>query len=180
MTRYYLDDLGWLQFEQLCQSLLKATLGVSIESWGGSADLGRDAYCPHSVKLHDGTILDGPIVFQAKFVSNANAAGANPGPNLLKAVERECDRITERIAAGTQVAADQRDQRLIPALDVLASSYGFIRREWWMSSGKKGTWLWTRGLGPEETARACEHTITDLGRRFLQAVSLPNVTTTNA
>ena len=101
MTRYHLDDLGWLQFEQLCQSLLKATLGLSIQSWGGSSDLGRDAFCPHSLQLGNGSSLPGPVVFQAKFVAGANATGANPGPSILKAIRFECDRIKLRIEAGT-------------------------------------------------------------------------------
>lgn len=97
MARYHLDDLGWLQFEQLCQSLLKATAGLSIESWGGPADQGRDAYCPIAVQLKDGTSLAGPIVFQAKFVAGANGAGANARPSILNAVERECGKIQRRM-----------------------------------------------------------------------------------
>jgi hypothetical protein len=44
MTDYRLDDLGWYEFERLCQALLKAAYGTAIEAWGGSGDLGRDAY----------------------------------------------------------------------------------------------------------------------------------------
>ncbi len=40
--RYRLDELGWHQFENLCQSLLKAKFADAIESWGGSLDIGRD------------------------------------------------------------------------------------------------------------------------------------------
>jgi hypothetical protein len=32
LIRYRLDDLGWLQFEWLVQSLLKAKLGLTVES----------------------------------------------------------------------------------------------------------------------------------------------------
>jgi hypothetical protein len=32
MIRYKLDDLGWYQFEALMQSLLKAELGLGVES----------------------------------------------------------------------------------------------------------------------------------------------------
>ena len=32
MLRYRLDDLGWFQFESLMQSLMKAELGLGIES----------------------------------------------------------------------------------------------------------------------------------------------------
>jgi len=31
MLRYHLDDLGWYQFEQICQALLKIELGLGIE-----------------------------------------------------------------------------------------------------------------------------------------------------
>ena len=35
MQRYQLDDLRWFQFETLIQTLLKAAIGVGIESWRG-------------------------------------------------------------------------------------------------------------------------------------------------
>ena len=70
------------------------------------------------------------------------------------------------------VAENERDQRLLPALNLLASAFGFIRRGWDMSSGK-GAILFTQNLSPEGIARKCEHTITEMGRRFLRAVSLP-------
>jgi hypothetical protein len=96
MTRYRLDDLGWLQFEQLCQSLLKAELGLAIESWGRHSDRGRDAFCALSLPIVKGRCEPGPFVFQAKFVSEANAAGAKPASALLKAVVAECRLIEAR------------------------------------------------------------------------------------
>ncbi len=98
MIRYRLDDLGWFQFEWLCQSLLKAEFGIGIESWGGNADLGRDAYCNGSLKFPSKAISNpGPFLFQMKFVSEANAAGAKPAPNLKKAVTAECSKIRKRM-----------------------------------------------------------------------------------
>jgi hypothetical protein len=99
MIRYRLDDLGWFQFEWLCQSLLKASLGLGVEAWGGSSDLGRDAYCSGPLPL-DGpkSQTAGPFVFQAKFVAEANAAGARPDANLRDAVSREASRITQRLS----------------------------------------------------------------------------------
>ncbi len=44
MEDYKFDDLGWYQFERLAQGLLKAALGLDIESWGGRGDWGRDAW----------------------------------------------------------------------------------------------------------------------------------------
>ncbi len=102
MIRYRLDDLGWFQFEWLCQSLLKAHFGSGIESWGGSGDWGRDAYFEDALKFPEKDQLNpGPFLFQMKFVSEANAAGANPAPNLKKAVAAECSRIKERVRSGT-------------------------------------------------------------------------------
>lgn len=101
MSRYNLDALGWYQFEELTQSLLRAELGIGLEAWGGVRDLGRDAYHLGPLKLSkQDESVPGPFVFQAKFVSGANGAGANPGPALIKAVKGECERIKERQQAG--------------------------------------------------------------------------------
>jgi hypothetical protein len=97
MIRYRLDDLGWFQFENLVQSLLKAELGLGVESWGGHGDYGRDAFCPESLNFpskHESS--PGPFVFQVKFVTEANAAGAVSAPALLAAVRKEMQRVVER------------------------------------------------------------------------------------
>lgn len=73
-----------------------------------------------------------------------------------------------QIGDSMRLPVEQRDEQLIPALDTLASSFGFIQRGW-STSGM----LMTNGLSPEGIARKCEHTITESGRRFLRAVSLP-------
>ena len=99
--RYRFDDLGWLQFERLCQAILKAKFGPAVISWGGRSDRGRDAYCEEALNLTNIGPTSGPFVFQAKFVTNANAAGARPGPALLKAVQAERDEIISRQKAGT-------------------------------------------------------------------------------
>lgn len=97
MARYRLDDLGWFQFEWLCQSLLKAKLGLSVEAWGGHSDLGRDAYSKNNLRLGSGgTLTPGPFVFQAKFVEEANAAGAKPFGHLRAAVSAEIGRMKAR------------------------------------------------------------------------------------
>lgn len=87
--RYKLDDLGWYQFEALVQSLLKATAGIAVEAWGGSSDLGRDAYSEQDVQLSSSATLVAPVVFQAKFLRGANAAGARSSAALLKSVAAE-------------------------------------------------------------------------------------------
>lgn len=91
--RYRLDDLGWFQFEELVQSLIKEKFGVGIQSWGGHNDLGRDAYFERCIELSKNSILKGPIVFQVKFIENANSAGAKPGKALLNAVRTELKKI---------------------------------------------------------------------------------------
>lgn len=89
MIRYKIDELGWYQFEQLIQSVLKAQFGFAIESWGGRGDWGVDAYFEGSLKYPDREIHEGLFIFQMKFVENANSSGAKPEQALLKAVKSE-------------------------------------------------------------------------------------------
>ena len=99
MTKYNLDSLGWVQFEWLCQSILKDHLGLSVEAWGGRGDWGRDAFCPEDAKTSSETLI-GAIVFQAKFVSGANTAGVSPNKALLDAIRAEVARIRKRAKSG--------------------------------------------------------------------------------
>ena len=99
MMRYRLDDLGWYQFEWLIQSLLKSELGLSVESWGGRGDFGRDAYCATSLNYPTKQPSKGPFLFQVKFVENANAAGASPDKALQASVAKEISGIKTRIEA---------------------------------------------------------------------------------
>ena len=97
MIRYRLDDLGWYQFEWLCQSILKADFGVGVQSWGGHADWGRDAYFDGPLEIPvKRKPSPGPFVFQAKFVAEANAAGAKPAVAIRAAVSSECTAIKRR------------------------------------------------------------------------------------
>ena len=97
LLRYKLDDLGWFQFEHIVQSMLKAQIGIGVESWGGHGDRGRDAFYRGSLRLPTTQQSHpGPFVFQVKFVEEANAAGAKPDKALLQAVRREISRITTR------------------------------------------------------------------------------------
>jgi hypothetical protein len=99
MIRYRLDDLGWYQFEWLVQSLLKADLGIGVESWGGHHDYGRDAFAKGPLRFPGVDPTDGPFIFQAKFVDTANAAGADADPIVLDAVRKEAVRIRARQAS---------------------------------------------------------------------------------
>jgi len=98
---YNLDSLGWMQFESLIQVLLKAELGMGVELWGGSADHGRDAYCPSELNFPNRhTTNPGPFVFQAKFIASANATGADFETSLLGGVRKEATLIQNRVEAG--------------------------------------------------------------------------------
>src|SRR4051812_23879262 len=93
--RYRLDDLGWFNFERLVQALLKASLGLGVEAWGGSGDHGRDAYCADPLRFpsrHETS--DGPFLFQAKFVQHANATGSDWFPAIRTAVQKELRSVT--------------------------------------------------------------------------------------
>ncbi len=94
---YKLDDLGWFEFEQLVQALVKARLGMGVEAWGGRGDWGRDAYFNGKLRYPTTDEIDGLFVFQCKFVESANAAGAKPEKAILGAVQNECGRIRFRL-----------------------------------------------------------------------------------
>jgi hypothetical protein len=95
--RYKLDDLGAYQFEELTQSLLKAHVGLSVESWGRRSDFGRDAYTPSALYFPNKNIeTAGPFIFQVKFVEGATASGAKPGGALLGSVSKEITQIRGR------------------------------------------------------------------------------------
>jgi hypothetical protein len=95
---YRLDELGWYQFERLCQALPKARYGASVEAWGGGKDFGRDAYSSGPLLFPNPNVeTQGPFVFQVKFVDAANASGARPLPSLKAAVRVELDRIEKRV-----------------------------------------------------------------------------------
>jgi hypothetical protein len=100
VAEYRLDELGWFQFERLCQSLLKARCGLGVEAWGGRGDLGRDAYAEGPLRFPGEEENQGPFVFQAKFVADANAAGAKPMRALMKGVRAELAEIAKREAKG--------------------------------------------------------------------------------
>ena len=111
---YDLDKLGWADFEGLIQVLLSLRLGLGVEGWGGSGDWGRDAYCSSSLQYPGKKVCKGPFLFQCKFVSAANAAGARPEPLVAKAARAERDRIAKRIAGKS------------PAWVIPPKHYGFI------------------------------------------------------
>lgn len=108
MLQNRLDELGWYQFEDFVQTLLKAAIGPGVEAWGGRGDFGRDCYCPSALNFPDRAVpSDGPFLFQAKFVSGANATGATFFPALKGAVNAEVARIRARQETGQWSAVRQ-------------------------------------------------------------------------
>jgi len=73
------------------------------------------------------------------------------------------------IGDAVDVPPEDRDTVLVPALDRFSSGYGYIKRAWGMAKGE-GSVLFTKNLSVEGIARKCEHTITEAGRRFLDAL----------
>lgn len=61
---------------------------------------------------------------------------------------------------------------LVPAMEQLASGYGFVYRGWELSGGG-GHILTSTRLSPENIAKKCEHEITPLGLRFLNFIERP-------
>lgn len=98
MLAFRLDDLGWFEFEQLAQTLLKARLGLGVEAWGGRGDWGRDAYFEGVLKYPAHENAQGPFLFQCKFVEEANAPGAQPERLLLDSVRKESQAISSRLS----------------------------------------------------------------------------------
>jgi uncharacterized coiled-coil protein SlyX len=100
LAHYELDRLGWHNFEWLIQALLKSEFGFLVESWGAYKDQGRDAYSGKNLESSTGKgKYSGPVIFQAKFVSQANAVGSDYRKHLLAAVRHEAQAIEERINA---------------------------------------------------------------------------------
>jgi conflict system STAND superfamily ATPase len=100
---YRFDDLGWSQFERLCQAVLSSRYGLAVEAWGGSGDWGRDAWSegPLAFPLPTGPYEPGPFLFQCKFVENSQAVGAKRALERLAAsLREEARRIVERVADG--------------------------------------------------------------------------------
>jgi conflict system STAND superfamily ATPase len=50
-----LEELGWLQFERLCELVLEADAGVDPTRWEGSADTTRHVVCDNELRIGDRT-----------------------------------------------------------------------------------------------------------------------------
>jgi hypothetical protein len=58
-----LDELGWLQFERLCELVLEADAGIDPTRWEGSADSVRSLVCEDEVKVA-GRALAPPVLIR--------------------------------------------------------------------------------------------------------------------
>ena len=66
-----LEELGWLQFERLCELVLEADAGVDPTRWEGSADQSREVVCEDALRAQR---------------PDARAAGADPLPVVARAI----------------------------------------------------------------------------------------------
>jgi hypothetical protein len=94
--QYAIDNLGWKRFERLIQALLKQELDATVQAWGGTADEGKDATYADTLRLRTGRELPGPVLFQCKFIYNANAPGAKIADSVRHSVNSEILRIQKR------------------------------------------------------------------------------------
>ena len=66
---YRLDELGWLQFERLCDLVLEREAGLSELTWLGRGDSGRVALVDGPVALPDASVrLQGPVAVAVVWV----------------------------------------------------------------------------------------------------------------
>jgi hypothetical protein len=66
VSRYALEELGWLQFQQLCDLVLELEAQVAPSEWSGEADRTRRVELAHDLALPSlGLIVTGPVRVQA-------------------------------------------------------------------------------------------------------------------
>ena len=61
-----LEELGWLQFERLCELVLEADAGVDPTRWEGSADRCREVVVEDEVHLN-GRTLAPPVLIRCQW-----------------------------------------------------------------------------------------------------------------
>jgi hypothetical protein len=77
-----LEELGWLQFERLCELVLEADAGVDPTRWEGSADDARQLVCEDELELN-GRALEPPVLIRCLWSRGAEAA---PLPSRYRSV----------------------------------------------------------------------------------------------
>ncbi len=74
---YRLDELGWLQFDRLCELLFATETGVDDVNWHGQSDSWRAATVSGPLVLHDrGVRLHGPVTVVAFWIPDDALTGA--------------------------------------------------------------------------------------------------------
>ncbi len=68
-----LEELGWLQFERLCELVLEADAGIDPTRWEGSADTVRSCVWEDELQLN-GRILDPPVLIRCVWQRDEEAA----------------------------------------------------------------------------------------------------------
>lgn len=69
---YDLHNLGWKDFQRLCLTITRESLGQTVESFLDSADGGRDGAFTGTWKAKGQEDLSGPFVIQCKFTSKSH------------------------------------------------------------------------------------------------------------
>jgi hypothetical protein len=78
--RYRLDELGWLQFEQLAALVLEAEAGVHGLDWQNRAYQGRTAWVENPVRIPGASVdLPGPVAVAVVWVRDAQRSGLPAG-----------------------------------------------------------------------------------------------------
>ncbi len=77
-----LEELGWLQFERLCELVLEADAGVDPTRWEGSADVSRQLVSEDELELN-GVALAPPVLVRCMW---CRGPAAEPQPSRFKSV----------------------------------------------------------------------------------------------
>jgi hypothetical protein len=106
-----LEELGWLQFERLCELVLEAEAGVDPTRWEGSADVSRQLVCEDELELR-GVALAPPVLVRCLW---CRGPAADPEPSRFRSVVTFANRPVEGdVVYGEQELFDAI--RRLPAL----------------------------------------------------------------
>jgi hypothetical protein len=161
---YRLDELGWLQFERLCELVLGHEAGLEEVTWRGRADRGRVALLDDGVVLGRRKLrLAGPIPVALVWV--------RPSPSH---VERLADLVTGASAVPSELGFWFDRVLLLTNLDAGEAGEALARR---LGSQTQFTVLGARELGESldhlPAVRAAMPSV--LGLRELDALIAPEV-----
>jgi hypothetical protein len=117
--RYRLDELGWLQFQELCAAAVAEDTGIGEESWTGTADSRRDTVLPGGVP----GLLTGPTLASVLWLRHQIPAKRRRAACLGR-VDGVRDAFQARARDGTRAvsvllmtnAAHVLDEGMLPAM----------------------------------------------------------------